>query len=76
MAEVIICDRCGKIMEKKNWVHNYFKDRDVDATWKELDICDECRASFNSWLAQDEPYIDTDILARMKKIIQMHPACT
>lgn len=70
MAEVIRCDRCGKIIDKPEWIHKTFQNSDVNNTYRELDICDECHESYEKWLKQETPYIDTDILVRLKKDLE------
>lgn len=67
MAEVIRCDRCGKIIDEVEWTHKTFQNSDANNTWRALDICEECHESYEKWLKQETPYIDTDILVRLKK---------
>lgn len=70
MAEVIRCDRCGKIIDKQEWTHRTFQNSDSNNTWRALDICEECHESYEKWLKQETPYIDTDILVKLKKDLE------
>ena len=71
MSEVIRCDRCGKIIDEVEWVHKTFRNYETDDTWRALDICDECHESYEKWLKQETPYIDTDVLVRLKKDLEL-----
>lgn len=71
MAEVIRCDRCGKIIDEVEWAQKTFRKNETDDTWRALDICDECHESYEKRLKQETPYIDTDILVRLKKELEL-----